>query len=221
MVSCIVTAGIISILSIFVFFGDAFSHTGGSAIPSMFNLMFGSTSTYKGYVIQWKQYGGLTFLFVLEIFIIVGALVSFFIAYKIHQGDCDETDGITVSVISGLMSLVALIVSFCTLQITNITNVQLGFGPVFYSILHILVIIFLAVGIIVNKIEPPQPYLKSYKKASSPYLKSTYKSSYLKSTTKPSLSESEKADLILQYKKMFDKGIITEEEFEKKKKELL
>ena len=35
------------------------------------------------------------------------------------------------------------------------------------------------------------------------------------------LSEQEKADLILKYKKMLDDGIITQEEFERKKKDLL
>ena len=223
MTICIVIAGIISILSIFAFFGNAFSNTGGTAIPNMFQLMFGGTGVYQGVFIQWAQFGVLTFLFILEILIIIIAMISFFISYKVHEMDYSENVGIIVSVVSILMSLVALIISFCTLQITDVNdggyyNVQLGFGPVFYSVLHIIVIIILVVGIIVGKKQSSYSLVSAYKKPSS----SLSSSSYFKPVaTEPSLSENEKAELILKYKKMLDGGIITQEEFEKKKKELL
>ncbi|MDE7083478.1 MAG: SHOCT domain-containing protein [Clostridia bacterium] len=37
----------------------------------------------------------------------------------------------------------------------------------------------------------------------------------------PSVQNIDKADLILKYKKLLDEGIITQEEFDKMKKELL
>lgn len=232
MVGCIVISGIIALLSIFAFFGNAFSNTGGTAIPNMFQLMFGGSGTYQGYVIQWKQYGGLTFLFVLQILIMIVAIISFFICYNIKANFGEESHGVVISIIMGLMSIVALIVSFCTLGITNVNqngyyNVQLGFGPILYSILNIIIVLLLIIGIVLNHTQPSYTYrsrTSSYRpSASSTYASSTASSASQNnnSSTKPTLSENEKADLILKYKKMLDDGIITQEEFDKKKKELL
>ncbi len=228
MVGCIVISGIIALLSIFAFFGNAFSNTGGTAIPNMFQLMFGGSGTYQGYLIQWKQYGGLTFLFVLQILIMIVAIISFFVCYNIKSNYGEESHGLVVSVIMGLMSIVALIVSFCTLAITDINqngyyNVQLGFGPIFYSILNIIIVALLIAGIVLNHIQPSYSSYRSrtsYRpSASSTYTSSTYRNN--NPSTKPKLSENEKVDLILKYKKMLDDGVITKEEFDKKKKELL
>lgn len=228
MVGCIVISGIIALLSIFAFFGNAFSNTGGTVIPNMFQLMFGGSGTYQGYVIQWNQYGGLTFLFVLQIFIMIVAIISFFICYNIKANYREESHGVVVSVIMGLMSIVALIVSFCTLAITDVNqngyyNVQLGFGPIFYSILNIIIVVLLIIGIVLNHTQPSYSY-RSRTSSYRPSTSSTYPSSTSQNnnlSTKPTLSENEKADLILKYKKMLDDGIITQEEFDKKKKELL
>lgn len=228
MVICIVMSGIIALLSIFAFFGNAFSNTGGTAIPNMFQLMFGGSGTYHGYEIQWKQYGGLTFLFVLQILIMIVAIISFFICYNIKFNYEDESHGLVISVIMGLMSIVALIVSFCTLTITDINqngyyNVELGFGPIFYSILNIIIVVLLIIGIVLNYIQPSYSF-RNMTSSYGPSTSSTYTSSTSQNnnpSTKPTLSENEKADLILKYKKMLDDGIITQEEFDQKKKELL
>ena len=90
MVVCIVIASIISMLSIFAFFGYAFSNTGGTAIPNMFHLMFGGSGTYEGYLIQWKQYGGMLFLFILQMVIIAVCLINFYICYKMRVDYLDE-----------------------------------------------------------------------------------------------------------------------------------
>ena len=223
MVGCIVISGIIALLSIFAFFGNAFSNTGGTVIPNMFQLMFGGSGTYQGYVIQWKQYGGLTFLFVLQILIMIVAIISFFICYNIKSNYGEESHGLVVSVIMGLMSIVALIVSFCTLVITDVNqngyyNVQLGLGPIFYSILNIIIVVLLIIGIVLNHTQPSYNYRS--RTSSRPSTSSTYTSSTSQNnnpSTKPTLSENEKADLILKYKKMLDDGIITQEEFDQKK----
>lgn len=232
MVVCIVISGIIALLSIFAFFGHAFSNTGGTVIPNMFQLMFGGTGTYQGYVIQWKQYGGLTFLFVLQILIMIVAIISFFICYNIKVNNGSEAHGELISAIMTVMSIAALIFSFCTLAITDIdpngrNNVQLGFGPVFYSVLNIIIVILLIVGMFLNRIEPSYNY-RSRNNRYKPSTSFTYSNSTASSasqnnnlSTNPTLSENEKVDLILKYKKMLDDGIITQEEFDKKKKELL
>ncbi len=240
MIACIVIAGIISLLSIFVFFGDAFSNTGGSVVPNMFHLMFGGNQTVNGYIIVWKRYDALTFLFVVQIIIMIMAIVAFCICYKIATDPYAEaTAGKVISVIMAILSVVALITSFCTLQITNIntssySDVKLGFGPVFYSILHIITGIILIIGIGLQfKEENAYLYSRSHTthRTTSTYNRPT--SSYTSTSSsqsskpaqpsqqKPVLSENEKVDLILKYKKMLDEGVITQEEFDKKKKELL
>ena len=219
MVTCIVIASVISLCSIFAFFGKAFSNTGGIAVPNMFQLMFGGTGSYSGYLVQWKQYGVLTFLFVLQILLMVAAIISFFICYNIKANYGEENHGVIVSIIMAMFSLIALIVSFCTLSITDTSatsRVRLGFGPIFYSSLNILIVILLVAGIAINYAQAS----RSYRSKPSAYRKVSV-STNTTVPAKPILTENEKADLILKYKKMLDDGAITQEEYDKKKKELL
>ncbi len=223
MVICITIASIILTLSIFAFFGNAFSNTGGNLIPNMFHLMFGGTTTYEGHMIIWKQYGALTFLFVVEILIIVLAIIAFNICYNIKNNYGDEKYGTYISVGLICLAIAASITSLCTLKITNINqngsyDVKLGFGPIFYSILQMLSIVLLVVGIILNYNEQ-----QSFRRFASRPSSTTYssQSTVSSSSSKPSFNENEKADLILKYKKMLDEGVITQEEFDKKKKQLL
>lgn len=234
MVICIVIAGIIAMFSIFAFFGNAFSNTGGTAIPNMFHLMFGGSGFYQGYLVQWKQYGWLTFLFVLQILIMIVAIVAFVICYNIKSNYGEESRGVEVSVIMILLSLAALIISFFTLTITDINqdgyyNVQLGLGPILYSVLHIITIIMLIGGIVIYVIQPSCTYRPKSTSTYKPYSSQTVlnakssESAASKPNVSPktTLSENEKIDLILKYKEMLDDGVITQEEFDKKKKELL
>ena len=234
MVICIVIAGIIAMFSIFAFFGNAFSNTGGTAIPNMFHLMFGGSGFYQGYLVQWKQYGWLTFLFVLQILIMIVAIVAFVICYNIKSNYGEESRGVEVSVIMILLSLAALIISFFTLTITDINqdgyyNVQLGLGPILYSVLHIITIIMLIGGIVIYVVQPSCTYRPKSTSTYKPYSSQTVlnakssESAASKPNVSPktTLSENEKIDLILKYKEMLDDGVITQEEFDKKKKELL
>ena len=216
MTSVIVVAGIISILSIFVFFGDAFANTGGTVIPNMFHLMFGSEQTYNSYVIEWKQYSGLTFIFGIEIVMIVLSIIAFYVAYQIKNNNIQEDKGIYLSSIQFILAITGAILSFSTLGLTNMSNiydaksVTLGFGPVFYGVLCIIVaILHLSVILICIKSGPNYQVRRT----------SAYRS--VTAPAKPSLSENEKADLLLKYKKMMDEGVITKEEFENKKKNIL
>lgn len=236
MVYCIVIAGVIAFLSIFAFFGNAYSNTGGQVIPNMFHLMLGTGQNYQGHIIYWKQFGGLTFLFVLQLLIMFAAMIAFFIAFRIYRDDGEESSGVIISVIMMIMSLIATITSFALLAITKVNEgnsyakVELGFGPIFYSILHIVVIIVLIVGLIKNKIdEDNAARYRMYKYKMQQQQKAAAASTATSSSTvskpaptaKPSLSETEKVDLIMKYKQMLDGDIITQEEFDKKKKELL
>jgi len=221
MVGCFVAATIISAFSIFAFFGNAAANTGGTAIPNMFQLMFGGIGTYSGYTIAWKQYGGLTFLFVLEIIIIIMAVVTWCVCGIAYE----DGPKVGCGIFSGICSLVALIISFCTLSITNIDpygyGVTLGFGPIFYSILNIISVLLIACGVIYHFVSERRYTYTSRYTPRSTYGSSSYSSSSSQETQKPKLSENEKADLLLKYKGLLDAGVITQEEFDSKKKEIL
>lgn len=68
-------------------------------------------------------------------------------------------------------------------------------------------------------------YRPSSSSSSSSYSSSSYRpttsTSSSTQTTKKVLTEDEKIELINKYKKLLDDGVITEEEFEKKKREIL
>ena len=227
MVICIILASVMAFFSIFAFFGDAFSNTGGTAIPSMFKLMFGGTGVYSGYEIKWNLYGVLTFLFVFQICIMINAVAAVYIAYraKVYY---EKEKGVFVSICLGIMSLVALIISFCTLEITDIDpnnyGVKLGAGPIMYSIMHIFVILILSVGISIYYYQRNKYYsqLQTHARNDERLANSDgLAKGEGRIVSKKDLSENEKIDLLLRYKKMLDDNIITQEEFDKKKKELL
>lgn len=228
MVGCFVAATIISLLSLFAFFGNAFDNTGGTAIPNMFQLMFGGTGTYSGVTITWKRYGGLTFLFVLEIIIIIMAVVTWIVCKTAY----DDSPKICCAIFSGICSLVALIISFCTLEITKVDpygyGVTLGIGPIFYSVLNIISVVLINIGVIYHFVSENRYSYRSkyvprstYGSSSYTYSSSTKASTSTQTTQKPKLSEKEKVDLLLKYKGLLDSGAINQEEFDAKKKDIL
>ena len=214
MIYCIVISGIITLLSIFAFFGRAVIASGDTIIPTMFNLMFGGTENInKYYVIQWTRYDLLTFLFVLQIIIMIVAILSFIICYNLDTDYKAHTHILIISVIEILLCLTASIISLLTLEITGVNvgnnlDIRLGPGPIAYTTMNMVAIVLLIVGNILNLVNPTYRYynIEAYK-------------SQLKQNH--GLSESAKVDLIIKYKKMLDDGIITKEEFEQKKKDLL
>lgn len=229
MITCIIAASSIAILSFFCFFTGAYSNIPNSMIPNMLQIMFGfGKGEVSGYPIKYKQYGGMTFLFILQIAIMIAAVICLFLCYKAKTDYGDEKTILIAGGIMGGMSLIAMILSFCTKQLSdsNGSKVHLGFGPIAYSILHIVVILLLAIGAVKWLRENGMGYgrrrggYKSY--GQRPYGGQTMSSQNRPlSSGKQELTENEKSDLILKYKKMFDDGVITKEEFEKKKKELL
>ncbi len=87
-------------------------------------------------------------------------------------------------------------------------------GPISYSILHICVIAFILPGDLPlygfharREAFFPQGLLPSWEPNKKP--------------SRKGLNEEAKADLILKHKTTMDEGILTQEEFERKKEELL
>ena len=211
MVVCMIIAAIIAISSIFCFFASAVSNIGGILVPNMLQLMFGDSSTYQSYVVEWNRYGGLTFLFVLQIFIM---LVATFCLFMVRYNERFKNGRIIGSIVLALLSLIAAIISLCTVKITNLdANIKLGVGPILYSSLQLLVVVLLVVGLVLYRLD------------SSAYSKKVILNNcdkqFSTNTGGKVLSETEKVDLIAKYKKLLDDEAITKEEFEKKKQEIL
>ena len=218
MAGFLVFIGLIASFSIFCFFGDAFSNTGGYIVPNMFHLMFGLKQNELGYSVTWKRYPGLTLLFSLQIIIIIFSIVVFCSAINSGNNKKDNGGRILCVLVLGFLSLVAAILSFCTIGLTgsdisSSSGVGLGIGPILYSSLQLLVVVLSIFAITV--MASVKPSLETSQGSSNNY------SNGRNESPKHELNEIEKADLILKYKKMLDDGIITQEEFEKKKKELL
>jgi uncharacterized membrane protein len=217
-IGCVIAASIVAICSIFCFFGPVFSYVSGdsSIVPSMFNYMFGSK---KGIII-WEQKSGFIILFVLQLLIILGFIVTIFILHNKNK-----SNKLIMGSIIGLivLSLVATIMSFCSISLTGIDSslINLGVGPIIYSVMHLVVIIILLVACFnfyTKEIQNPT-VVENKSTATQVNVNSTSKIE--SNQSKEVLSESAKIDLLNRYKKMLDEGTLTQEEFDAKKKDLL
>lgn len=235
MLICMLVASLITIFNIFSFFGKIVSGLPAYSTPNMFDLMFGAERYYQGYgEIQWKLYPGMLALFIIQIVAIIMAISAIVICYKIKFEYGDEENAINLSIFSCIVSLIATILSFCTLSLTDSKSlfyygVELGTGPILYSILNIVAIILLIVGLLFHAFMPTIKFkikTSSYKPTGNSSISTSSVS--IPTSSKPSsggayrnISEDEKIELIKKYKEMYDNGIITKEEFNKKKSDLL
>ena len=138
----LVLVGLIWIFSIFCFFGSAISFSLFDISPSMFSLMFG-LKINDSYV--WKQFGLLTFLFTLELVLIIFGI---YVINSIVKGkEVEKT--LKVGGFGCFVSFVAMIISFCTSNITETDYAsELGSGAISYGVMQIIsIVIFIGVVI--------------------------------------------------------------------------
>lgn len=213
---------IIAFVNIFLFFGNAVVFTNVEfSMPdiSMFKLMFGGTIKIEMLgtetIMPIEHSPGMLVLFILQLLIMFVAIAVLFFNVLNRKEDC----GAFLCVIMGIMCLLASLISFFTLQIYgyDTKNSSLGAGPIIYSIFNLIIVILLVIhfrNVIYEK------FVKKYRQTQLSS-KIAYAPKQTFTQAKPTLSEDEKANLILKYKKMLDEGVINLEEFAKKKKELL
>lgn len=203
---CLFAAAFIAIFSIFAFFGPISPDLAYG--NNMFLLMFGGAKStlHDGviYTTIGERIPGMTFLFVLQILIMLGSLIVF--SAVVNRSDNKKMKAELSGF--GLLSLVALILSFNTLNMSKLSNYSLGFGPILYSILHILVVLLYFLGAVLYF-----PERKSEEQAS------------MISNRKPvpkwgKLSEEEIEREIEINRDLFKRGIINRNEFDKKVAEL-
>ena len=215
MITLLLIAAALSIFSIFTFFGNVLANDLGVG-PNMFDIMFG--------VDIWKMFPGMTVLFALEILLIFVSFGAIYLSYRINKGEVDKNKAIVVSCIMGFLNIVNATMSFLTLVLTSNTGNgnRLGIGPIFYAILQILSLFTLILAIISTRYNLLKSSNKMAVETTNKPVKETVKAKQKEeNNVNNNLSEKEKAELILTYKKMLDEGAITQEEYEAKKKQLL
>ena len=199
-------ASFIAFFSIFAFFGSVSPQVNRG--NNMFLYMFGGTVTdntrYYSYVDVYPRIGGMTFLFVLQILIMLVSLVAFYYGCK-RSSDAKIMLGI--SIMGGLMSLLALILSFNSIKMIGLKSAKLGFGPIFYSILHILSCLAYILVIFLYKSESNNRPCRSTKTT-------THISN--KSNLNQKLTEKEAEEKIEINRMLLQKGVITRAEFDKR-----
>lgn len=152
----IALASVIGIVSIFCFFGAAVKgSTQGVNIdfPSMFTFMFGGHASILGLEGYVELKAGMTVLFVIELIILLlsVAIIAGNVSKKLK-----ENTTICLTSIIAILTLVAVIMSFCTKSLIDATGegseyIKLGAGALSYSILGIVGIISNVAGIILYK----------------------------------------------------------------------
>ena len=214
MILCIFISSIVAIVSVFCFFGDAVSISGYTSMPSMFNFMFGTKGSFSSAVVQYNRFPALTFLFCCEIIIIAVAIFALVACLKVRAGEWDKKFIALSALLLIPFTFMAFTTSFCTLTITTGTStsgVTLGWGSILYGVLQLLVFVSVVTYTVI--------YIIGVLKKAHRTPKDVFAAEPRPIQTSP--SESEKIDLLLKYKSLLDSGVITQEEFDKKKEELL
>jgi len=108
-----------------------------------------------------------------------------------------------IRVIQIVFASIMTLLAFATLAIIGVpsgSGISVGPGPIFFGICYLVVIVFIVLSFVyLNKPEVE----------------------HAKVSNKVDKTENENIDLLLKYKELYNKKIITKAEFEKKKKELL
>lgn len=231
---------VLAIVALFAMFGsviDEFPYK-----MTMFDLTFG---TNIGGELYYKTNTGMVFIFLFEIICIIVALISIIKTIGNLISYSDEMNGIGYYVTSCLFSLIALIMSFCSISLLeedldlpiHLDSVlSLGAGPIAFSVLHIFSILFIVGGILLNVYKSSRRayYARRanyYRSVSGNAIQGTTTSvqrnnaqqvtNGAQTTSEEKRSEEEKIVLLEKYHKLLENNIITQEEFDAKKKEIL
>ncbi|MGM9873476.1 MAG: SHOCT domain-containing protein [Bacilli bacterium] len=239
MAICLFAASFIGALSIFCLFGNFFSNVSQPS-PNAFDLIFGTTKYYNingsYYKATWQRFDILTTLFVFECLIVIFGLVGLFISYQLANHYADEKKTNIFFIIFALLSFLVAILAICGFE--NVRN-KLGgyladigaFYLIFILCKFAIVCLCIVYFVIYLLSKLGYGFIKKQKRS---YITASYNrnkpidaiSNCNKPINKPNdtsieKNEDEKIEAIKKYKQLLNEGIITEEEFNKKKSELL
>lgn len=234
---------VLAIAALFAMFGSVIDGLESTPIKgTMFDLTFGK---HIGGELYYKTNTGMVFIFLFEIICIIVALISIIKTIKNLNLRSYEMNGIGYYGTSCLFSLIALIMSFCSISLLeegldlpiHLDSVlSLGAGPIAFSVLHIFSILFIVGGILLNVYKSSRRVYYArranyYRSVSGNAIQGTTPSvqrnnaqqvtNGAQTTSKEKGSEEEKIVLLEKYHKLLENNIITQEEFDAKKKEIL
>lgn len=234
---------VLAIAALFAMFGSVIDEFESTPYKmTMFDLTFGKNI---GGELYYKTNTGMVFIFLFEIACIIVALISIIKTIKNLISSSEEMNGIGYYGASCLFSLIALIMSFCSISLLedgldlpiHLDSVlSLGSGPIAFSVLHIFSILFIFGGILLNVYKPSQRAYNArrannYRSVSGNAIQGTTPSvqrnnaqqgpNGSQAPSKEKRSEEEKIVLLEKYHKLLENNIITQEEFDAKKKEIL
>ena len=211
-------------ISLFLCFGEVFnfSNFGVDINMSVFDFMFGKEM--KDLPVQLPSDPKLTtsFVFWLLALIICIGLIAYYkktisIDYKKYIGT--QGFGCILVLISSILSFV----SISEIGEGELVGAKAGWGIITYASVHMLVFVLLVICIFLNFREY-KTYKASLKRRVTIKPANSQVGNHVNKVNTSNLNvESKSANLTLlkQYKDLYDSGVITEEEFNQKKKELL
>ena len=233
---------VLAIAALFAMFGSVIDEFESTPYKmTMFDLTFGKNI---GGELYYKTNTGMVFIFLFEIICIIVAMISIIKTIKNLISSSEEMNGIGYYGTFCLFSLIALIMSFCSISLLeedldlpiHLDSVlSLGAGPIAFSVLHIFSILFIVGGILLNVYKPSQRAYNArrannYRSISGNAIQGTTSvqrnnaqqvTNGAQTTSKEKCSEEEKIVLLEKYHKLLENNIITQEEFDTKKKEIL
>jgi len=220
MLITLIAGSFISIVSILAFFGNVITVLGEPIGANMFDFAFG--------IDPFLQQSGFTFLFVFQLIISLASIATFFIVYKIKNYEMPKSRIVITAGLSGILTLAGAIWGFCAKTmipgINQVGGVSLGIGPVMYGILNIVATVIFGATILWYKFGTPasevhrRPSYHHNRLSNNALGTNTFSK---KDDVNDNNTKADNLDLLMKYKKLLDDGIITAEEFEKKKNELL
>lgn len=236
MIATFIIACVVGAANIFCFFAPALSYTPeyfpnpyGNQVDvtkyTMFNYIFGLKERKNGNIYEYiEKTPGMSFLFALHIFIIILAILGFvlLIAYKRNR---ISNKFISIFSIVGIaLTALSALAAYSTPIILKVNSYYYtwGFGPIVYCILQIFVIILFAA--VLHGYHTDKIYAEARKAANNqkkPNSRPHRASREIRNEQIEHSKKDDKVDLILKYKRMYDNGEISEEEYNKKKDELL
>lgn len=236
MIATFIIACVVGAANIFCFFAPALSYTPeyfpnqyGSQVDvtkyTMFNYIFGLKERKNGYIYEYiKTTPGMSLLFAFHIFIIILAILGLVLLIAYKRNRISNKFISILSVVGIAFTALSALLAYSTPMILKVNSYDYtwGFGPIVYCILQIFVIILFA-GVL-YRYHTDKVYAEATKaanKQNKPGSRPHRTSREIRNEQIEHSKQDDKVDLILEYKRMYDNGEISEEEYNKKKDELL
>ena len=206
----VIISQILGIISTFCFFGDAFFFTEGFN-PKLLDVMVGT----NGY----PRYTSLTILFIFQMLFIVLAIFNIFLAIRMKKDKFKMKIGFYIYIGTIVFMLVPFMLGITILGTTKIKatypDAHMGVGTILYLMAMFASMVTLGVAVF------DYFYIAKLKRKRNAIPISSLQGANKRIISKQGIDQTKKIELLQKYKQMYDLELISKEEYEQKKKELL